>query len=85
MPVLIGIPVLLFTVVIQTTAFSRLPLLYGTADVVLLVLLAWMLNDRVKHGWEWVLLAGLMVSFVSALPLFIPLWGISWLPDFHTG
>ncbi len=75
MPVLIGIPVLLFTVVIQTTAFSRLPLLYGTADVVLLVLLAWMLNDRVKHGWEWVLLAGLMVSFVSALPLFIPLWG----------
>jgi hypothetical protein len=75
MPVLIGIPILLFTVVIQTTAFSRLPMMYGTADVVLLVLLAWMLNDRVRHGWEWVLMGGLIVSFVSALPFFTPLWG----------
>jgi hypothetical protein len=74
MPVIIGIPVLVFTVVIQTTAFSRLPLLYGTADIVMLVILAWMLNDQVKHGWAWVLMAGLMVSFVSALPFFTPLW-----------
>jgi hypothetical protein len=75
MPVLLGIPVLIFTVVLQTTAFSRLPLLYGTADIVLLVVLAWNLNERVKHGWEWVVLAGLMVSFVSALPLFLPIIG----------
>lgn len=74
MPVLIGIPVLVFTLVLQTTAFSRLPLLYGTADIVLLVLLAWMLNEKVDHGWEWVVMGGLMVSFVSALPLMIPLW-----------
>lgn len=75
MPVLIGIPVLIFTVVIQTTAFSRLPILFGTADVVMLVVLAWILNEQVKHGWEWVAMGGIMVSFVSALPLFIPLWG----------
>jgi biotin transporter BioY len=75
MPVLIGIPVLVLAVVIQTTAFSRLPLLFGTADLVLLVLLAWILNDKVKHGLEWVLMGGLMVSFVSALPFFTPLWG----------
>jgi hypothetical protein len=75
MPVLIGIPVLILTVVIQTTAFSRLPLLYGTADIVLLVILAWNLNEKVKHGLEWVILAGLMVSFVSALPFFLPIFG----------
>jgi hypothetical protein len=74
MPVIIGIPILIFSVVLQTTAFSRLPLLFGTADIVMLVILAWMLNDHVKHGWEWVLMAGLMVSFVSALPFFTPLW-----------
>ncbi len=74
MPVLIGIPVLVFTLVLQTTAFSRLPLLYGTADIMMLVLLAWMLNEKVNHGWEWVVMGGLMVSFVSALPLMIPLW-----------
>jgi hypothetical protein len=75
MPVLLGIPVLIFTMVLQTSAFSRLPLLYGTADIVLLVILAWMLIDRVKHGWEWVVMAGLMASFVSALPLLLPLIG----------
>jgi hypothetical protein len=75
MPVLLGVPVLILTLVIQTTAFSRLPLLYGTADIVLLVILAWMLNERVKHSWEWVVMAGLMVSYVSALPLFLPFAG----------
>jgi biotin transporter BioY len=75
MPVFLGIPVLMLTMVLQTTAFSRLPLLYGTADIVLLVILAWMLNDRVKHGWEWVIIAGLMGSFVSALPPLLPLVG----------
>jgi uncharacterized membrane protein YjgN (DUF898 family) len=90
MPVLIGVPVLVFTLVLQTTAFSRLPLLYGTADIMLLVLLAWMLNENVKHGWEWVVMGGLMVSFVSALPLMIPLWSYSisaglafWLKKAH--
>ena len=75
MPVLLGIPVLILTMVLQTTAFSRLPLLYGTADIVLLVILAWMLNERVKNGWEWVVMAGMMVSFVSALPFFLPFFG----------
>ena len=75
MPVLLGVPVLILTMVLQTTAFSRLPLLHGTADIVLLVILAWMLNERVRNGWDWVVMAGLMVSFVSALPLFLPFVG----------
>lgn len=75
MPVLIGIPFLVISLVLQTTVMSRLPLLNGTADVVLLVIIAWMLNEKVKHGWEWVIMAGLMVSFVSALPLLLPLFG----------
>lgn len=76
MPVIVGIPVLIFSVVLQTTAFSRLPMLYGTADIVMLVVLAWMLNERVHHGWEWVLMGGLTVSFVSALPFFTYLWSL---------
>lgn len=76
MPVIIGIPVLVFSMILQTTAFSRLPMLYGTADIIMLVVLAWMLNDRVRHGWEWVLMAGVMVSFVSALPFFAYLWSL---------
>lgn len=49
-------------------------MLYGTPDIVMLVILAWILDERVKHGWEWVVMGGIMVSFVSALPLFLPLW-----------
>ena len=75
MPVIIGIPVLILTVVIQSTAFSRLHFLYGTADIVMLVILAWMLNERVRHGWEWVIIAGFIVSAVSALPFFSYFWG----------
>jgi rod shape-determining protein MreD len=54
---------------------SRLPLLAGTADLILLVLVAWSLHERVTTAWVWAAVAGLLVSFVSALPLFTPLVG----------
>jgi hypothetical protein len=75
MAIIIGIPILIISLILQTSVLSRLPLLHGTADIVLLVITAWMLNEKVKHGWSWVVLAGLMVSFVSALPLLLPLVG----------
>jgi hypothetical protein len=74
MPVLVGIPVLLLSVIIQTTVLSRIPMLFGIPDLVMLVFLAWFLDENVKHGWEWVVISGIMVSFVSALPFFLPFW-----------
>ena len=74
MPVLVGIPVLLLTVILQTTVLSRIPMLFGVPDLVMLVFLAWFLDENVKHGWEWVVMSGIMVSFVSALPFFLPFW-----------
>jgi len=61
--------------IIQSVVISRLPLLHGTADIVLLVLVAWALQEKVKHAWGWALIAGLMVSLVSAMPYFSPLIG----------
>lgn len=58
---------------LQTIVISTLPLLSGYADLVLLVLIAWSLQERVRTSWIWTILAGLMVGFVSALPLFVPL------------
>jgi hypothetical protein len=43
-------------------------LLLGSADLVLLVLIAWALQDRVKNAWLWAVLAGMMMSFISGLP-----------------
>jgi len=42
---------------------------------VLLVLLAWSLQAKVRHSWVWALVGGLMVSYVSAMPMFTPLIG----------
>jgi rod shape-determining protein MreD len=72
---LLSFPVLLFLLMIQMVVVSRLPLLSGTADLILLVLVAWSLQERVKSAWVWAVMAGLLVSFISALPVFTPLVG----------
>ena len=72
---LLSIPVLLVVVLLQTTIVSRLPLLNGTADLMLLTLTAWALQERVRSAWLWTLVGGLMVSFISAMPPFTPLAG----------
>lgn len=48
-------------------------MLQGSADLVMLVVIAWLLQERVKYGWIWALLSGLFIGFISALPLFVPL------------
>ncbi|HVP21389.1 MAG TPA: hypothetical protein VMS73_05960 [Anaerolineaceae bacterium] len=60
---------------LQSVIFSRLPLLSGTADLVLLVIVAWSLQKKVKNALVWTLVGGLMVSYVSAMPAYAPLIG----------
>lgn len=75
MATLLAFPLLGLLVMLQSVVVSRLPLLHGSADIVMLAITAWALHQRVNTAWQWSLIAGLMVCFVSALPLFIPLWG----------
>ena len=75
MPTLLAIPILIFVLMIQTVIVGSLPLLNGTADLVLLVLAAWSLQDRGRSAWLWTLLAGVMVGVISALPLMVPVIG----------
>lgn len=70
---LVGLPVILIALVLQMGIFSRLPLLNGTADLLLLVIVAWALQARVTSAWHWALMAGVMVSLISAMPFFLPL------------
>lgn len=60
---------------VQLAVISRLPLLHGTADLVLLVLISWALQDRAKAVWFWVLIGGGMVTFVSGMPFYMPIFG----------
>lgn len=61
--------------VLQSGLVSRIPLLHGTADLILLVLVAWALQKRVQTAWQWSIIGGLSVTIISALPLGAPLAG----------
>ena len=41
--------------------------------LILLILAAWGLQERVKSAWVWGVVAGLLVGWVSGLPWYIPL------------
>ncbi|NJN43957.1 MAG: hypothetical protein HC806_04025 [Anaerolineae bacterium] len=71
MPALIGIPILIFAVILQSAIFSQITLLLASADFVMVVVISWIINDRVKAVWEWALMGGIIVGFVSE----VPMWG----------
>ena len=69
MATLVAFPILGMLVILQSAVVSRIPLLHGTADLVLIALLAWAIQERVNSAWQWSILGGLLVSLVTALPL----------------
>ena len=75
MVILLAIPLFIVLGIFQSAVVSRLPLLHGTADLVLLVVIAWALQERVRSAWQWALIAGLVVGYLSALNLMIFLVG----------
>ncbi len=72
---ILAFPILALLVILQVGVAGRLPLIHGTADLVLVTLVAWSMQERVTTSWRWTIIGGLLVSFVSALPLFAPLVG----------
>lgn len=61
--------------ILQTTVFSRITLIAGTADLILLFLIAWSLQERVKNAWLWTAITGVLISLMSAMPFYSPLIG----------
>ena len=66
---------LLILYLLQTAIFSQTPLVNGTADLILLFLVAWSLQERVKNCLLWTAIAGVLISIVSAMPFYAPLFG----------
>ena len=72
---LIAFPLLALVVIVQSAVVSRMTLLAGYADLMLVVLAAWALKANASSAWLWAILGGIMVSFVSGLPWPIPMIG----------
>lgn len=69
----VAFPVLLILSILQISAISRIELFSGTADLILIAIAAWGVRERGKDVLIWALIGGLIISFVSAAPLFTPL------------
>lgn len=65
---LVGLILFGILAIIQSTIVARMPLLNGTADLILLFIVAWALQDRVESAWQWCLIGGIFASLYSALP-----------------
>ena len=72
---LIVFPLLLLAVIFQTAIVSQIRLLAGCADLILVMLAAWALQERVETAWHWAFLAILLMGFVSRLPWIVTALG----------
>ena len=66
---LVAFPLLALAVILQSSVVSQVRLLSGYADLLLVLLAAWSLQERVDSAWHWGAAACLMIGFVSNLPL----------------
>lgn len=72
---LIAVPVILLAVILQSAMISRIYLLSGFADLPMVLLAAWALQDEVDSAWHWAVAMGMLVGFVSGIQWFVPVVG----------
>lgn len=69
---LIAAPVIVLVVILQSAVISRITLLSGYADLALVMLAAWALQEDVESAWHWAVATGLLVGFVSGILWIVP-------------
>ncbi len=72
---LVAVPVILLSVILQSAVISRVYLLAGIADLPLVMLAAWALQEEVDSAWQWAAATGLLVGFISAISWTVPVLG----------
>ena len=72
---LIAVPVILFAVILQSSVVSRVTLLSGYADLPLIMVAAWSLQDDVDTSWHWAVATGALIGFISGINWIIPIGG----------
>ena len=70
---LIGFMGYMAMLMLQLSVFSQWKILAGSADLLLLFVIAWCLHDHSKYLWLLVLVFAGITTFISALPFYVPL------------
>lgn len=68
---IIAIPFLGLAVIVQSAILSQFSLLAGYADLLLVILAAWALQEGVSTAFQWAFLASVMIGLISHLPWLI--------------
>lgn len=72
--IFLSLPVMAIAMVIQLGVLGQFRLLHGSADLIMLIIIAWSLNRTTKYSWLWALAGGAILSFVSAVPAYGYIW-----------
>jgi len=72
---LIAVPAIVLAVILQSSIVSRVTLLSGIADLPMVMLAAWAMQDDVDTAWHWAVATGILVGFVSGLSWLVPVLG----------
>ena len=64
---------MLVAILLQNSIVNQISMLYGSADLVLLVLITWILQSDEKRFWGVGLIAGFFIGLASALPIWLPI------------
>ncbi len=72
---LIAFPLLILAVILQSSVISQIKLISGYADLMLIVLAAWALQERVTSAWHWAVLTCIFTGFVSNIPWLVLVLG----------
>lgn len=75
MAILLAIPILGALTLLQSAIASRITLLNGAADLVLVAIIAWALQRKVETAWHWAVIGGFLINIPSNMPLGVPLAG----------
>lgn len=72
---LIAFPLLILAIILQSSVVSQIKLISGYADLMLIILAAWALQERVTSAWHWAVLACIFTGFVSNMPWLVLIIG----------
>jgi hypothetical protein len=68
---IVAVPLIGLAVIVQSAIVGQFSLLAGSADLLLVLLAAWALQEGVTTAFQWAFLASVMVSLISHIPWII--------------
>ena len=79
--IILSFPLMVAVTFFQISVFGKIHLIQGNTDLLMLIVIAWALNDATHYSWLWALVGGLIMSYVSALSLhgYLILYALLWL------